>query len=275
MTTTADNTAPRSRRLTPADVREVRFARSTILHPGYSDTEVDRFLDRVGEELARLHAEKAELRDRVQALQAQVGDERPREEPTAHAVSLLAVAQQTADQYVAEAESFSRVMVSEAQQQYEEQLSDAREKVGAMIQAAHEAASRIAAQGTSVAAGGLRGGDTRTEDELAEQVRYLQAFGQACRTQLRAYLEALLVDIEREWGAAHPAAVPVPGSPARAARPATEAQSPPPAVGPAPEAEPSTVEAAAVLLGERSLGPGSADGPSRQVTGSGATLDRS
>src|SRR5918997_3298172 len=160
MTMTADGMAPRGRRLTPADVREVRFARSTILHPGYSDTEVDRFLDRVGEELSRLHAEKAELRDRVQALQAQVGDERPREEPTAHAVSLLAVAQQTADQYVAEAESFSRVMVSEAQQQYEEQLSDAREKVGAMIQAAHEAAARIAAQGAP-ASGDSRGEDTR------------------------------------------------------------------------------------------------------------------
>jgi len=259
--TSSEQVGSNGRRLTPAEVREVRFNRSSMLHPGYNDTEVDRFLDRVGEELARLHAEKAELRDRVQALQAQVGDERPREEPTAHAVSLLAVAQQTADQYVAEAESFSRVMVSEAQQQYEEQLTEAREKVGAMIQAAHEAAARIAAQGAP-ASGDSRGEDTRTEEELQEQVRYLQAFGQACRTQLRAYLEALLVDIEREWGAAHPAAVPVPGSSARAARPATAA-------------EPSTVEAAAVLLGERSLGPGSADDSSRQVTGPGATVDRS
>jgi DivIVA domain-containing protein len=271
MTTTTDNTAPRSRRLTPADVREVRFARSTILHPGYSDTEVDRFLDRVGEELARLHAEKAELRDRVQALQAQVGDERPREEPTAHAVSLLAVAQQTADQYVAEAESFSRVMVNEAQQQYEEQLQTARERVGAMIQAAHEAAARIVAEGGGPAAVG----DARTAEELQEQVAYLQAFGQACRTQLRAYLEALLADVEQAWGRSDPAGMPAPGSSVRAARPAPATESPPPAVGPAPAADSSTVEAAAVLLGEHSLGGGSANGAPRQVTGPGATLDRS
>jgi DivIVA domain-containing protein len=271
MTMTADDMTPRGRRLTPADVREVRFARSTILHPGYNDTEVDRFLDRVGEELARLHAEKAELRDRVQALRAQVGDEQPREAPTAHAVSLLAVAQQTADQYVAEAESFSRVMVSEAQQQYEEQMQTAREKVGAMIQAAHEAAARIVADG----GGPAPGGDARTAEELQEQVAYLQAFGQACRTQLRAYLEVLLADVEQAWGRSDPAALPVPRSAPRAARPAPAPESPPPVAGPAPAAEPTTVEAAAVLLGEQSLGPGSADDAPRQVSGAGATLDRS
>ena len=37
---------------------------------------------------------------------------------------------------------------------------------------------------------------------------YLRAFGQATRTQLRAYLEALLADVEREWGSADPAGVP-------------------------------------------------------------------
>jgi DivIVA domain-containing protein len=241
--TTSDNCAPMGRRLTPADVREVRFARSSMLHPGYSDTEVDRFLDRVGEELARLHAEKAELRDRVQELQAQVGDEQPHADPTAHAVSLLAVAQQTADQYVAEAETFSRVMVSEAQQQYEEQLNAAREKVGAMIQAAQEAATRIAAAGAPDAG---RTPDSRTEEELEGQVRYLQAFGQAIRTQLRAYLEALLTDVEREWGAAHPDGVPATVRPPAGAIAASVA-------GRSGPDEPRTVEAAAVLLSGSSL----------------------
>jgi hypothetical protein len=44
--------------------------------------------------------------------------------------------------------------------------------------------------------------------ELEEQVAYLKAFGQACRVQLRAYLEALLSDVENEWGRADPAAMP-------------------------------------------------------------------
>ena len=217
-----------SRRLTPADLRDVRFGRSSVFHPGYDDTEVDRFLERVGEELARLHAEKAELRDRVHALQARLDDEPRQDAPSLQAVGILAAAQQTADQYVAEAEAVSRVMTMEAREHYEEQVREAREKVGAMIQAAHEAASRIAAQGTSAAAGEVRSGDVRTEDELADQVRYLQAFGQACRAQLRAYLEALLADVEREWGAAHPEGVPVsppPGAqPLRSGHPAVPAR---------------------------------------------------
>ncbi|MGY1736039.1 DivIVA domain-containing protein [Geodermatophilus sp. SYSU D00684] len=267
---TTHQVAPDGRRLTPADVREVRFTRSSMLHPGYSDAEVDRFLDRVGEELARLHAEKAELRGRVQELQAQVGEERPREEPTAQAVSLLAVAQQTADQYVAEAETFSRVMVSEAQQQYDEQLQSAREKVGAMIQAAHEAAARIVAEGGVPAAPEA----ARTAEELQEQVAYLQAFGQACRTQLRSYLEALIGEVERAWGHADPTAVPVLDSRAPATRPAPPPGAPAPGAGPAPAQEPPTVEAAAVLLGEQSLGSGSADAAPGQVA-TGPARDRS
>jgi hypothetical protein len=44
--------------------------------------------------------------------------------------------------------------------------------------------------------------------ELEEQVAYLKAFGQACRVQLRSYLEALLSDVESEWGRSDPTALP-------------------------------------------------------------------
>ncbi|SNS23024.1 DivIVA domain-containing protein [Geodermatophilus saharensis] len=272
MSTTPEPAGFGGRRLSPADVRDVRFGRSSVFRPGYDDVEVDRFLERVGEELSRLHAEKAELRDRVHALQARLDDDGPRPEaPSAQAVGILAAAQQTADQYVAEAEAISRVMTAEAREHYEEQVREAREKVGAMIQAAHEAASRIAAaQGTAAVAAQSGTVDTRTEEELQEQVRYLQAFGQACRAQLRAYLEALLADVEREWGAASPQAVPVAprpqAEPLRAGRasadpaPAAVTAAPDPAAsGAAPDgegsgaAEPRTVEAAAVLLSDESL----------------------
>jgi DivIVA domain-containing protein len=196
-------------RLTPAEVHSVRFPRSAVLRPGYSDVDVDRFLDRVADELARLHAEKAELRDQVHALRDQLAGEASREAPSAQAVGILAAAQQTADQYVAEAESFSRVMTSEAREVYEEQLRLARERAGAIIQAAQEAAR------SGVAAGGERvpADDRPDTEQLQQQVVYLQAFGQACRVQLRSYLEALLSDVETEWGRAHPAALPA--APAR------------------------------------------------------------
>ena len=66
------------------------------------------FLSRVAEEIARLDAEKAELRDQVHALPRRCSRRRRQEPPSDQAVRILAIAQQTADNYVAEAEDFSR-----------------------------------------------------------------------------------------------------------------------------------------------------------------------
>src|SRR3954454_25384541 len=114
-----------------------------MLRPGYSDEEVDRFLNRVAQEMARLHAEKAELRDQVRLLQEQVQGVLHQEAPSDQAVRILASAQQTADAYVAEAEDFSRQMTADARVQYEERLREARENAGAIIQAAQEAAAKM------------------------------------------------------------------------------------------------------------------------------------
>src|SRR3954449_11927343 len=197
------------RRLNPGDVQSVRFSNGSMLHPGYNEVEVDRFLNRLAQELARLHAEKAELRDHVHALQAQLDDAEALpvpEAPSDQAVRLLATAQQTADNYVAEAEDFSRQMTADARARYEEQLRHARESAGAIIQAAHEQADRMVSSGAEPA--GEPAVRSATTEELEEQVAYLKAFAQACRTQLRAYLEALLTDVETEWGHADPVALP-------------------------------------------------------------------
>lgn len=197
------------RRMSPRDVRSVQLPRATMLRPGYNDVEVDRFLDRVADELARLHADKAELRDQVRALQEEVAGAPVPEAPSDQAVRILATAQQTADSYVAEAEDFSRQMTADARAQYEEQVRRARENAGAIIQAAQEAAARMTAGERPATVDA----PPRSTQELEEQVAYLKAFGQACRTQLRAYLEALLVDVETEWGRAHPGALPPPSAP--------------------------------------------------------------
>jgi cell division septum initiation protein DivIVA len=160
-------------------------------------------MHRAAEELARHIAEKAELRDQVRALQAQVEGTVVQAPPSEQAVRILASAQQTADAYVAEAEEFSRQVTSEARAEYEEAVRTARENAGAIIQAAQEAATRLS--GPAPASADVPG---RSVEELEEQVAYLKAFGQATRTQLRAYLEALLSDVEKEWGRADPAALP-------------------------------------------------------------------
>jgi DivIVA domain-containing protein len=204
MTSDENRAGGGDRRISPADLHHVRFTRATMLRPGYSDTEVDHFLYRVADELTRLHAEKAALRDRVHALQAQLDDVPPEAAISDQAVLLLATAQQTADSYVAEAEDFSRQMTSDARAQYEEQLRRARDSAGAIIQAAQEAAARMVGGGPAPVSAEPR---ERSTQELEEQVAYLKAFGQACRTQLRAYLEALLTDVETEWGRADPASL--------------------------------------------------------------------
>ena len=209
------------RRLSPADVRNARLPRATMLRPGYNDVEVDRLLDRLADEMARLHGEKAELRDQVHALQEQVAGAAAAvpEPPSDQAVRILATAQQTADSYVAEAEDFSRQMTADARAQYEEQLRQARENAGAIIAAAQEAAARMTAGSPEPAAGTPE----HSAQELEEQAAYLRAFGQACRTQLRAYLEALLADVEAEWGRADPGTLPVrPHGTTPAAAPARE-----------------------------------------------------
>jgi DivIVA domain-containing protein len=218
--------AETDRRLNPGDVQSVRFSNGSMLHPGYNEVEVDRFLNRVAQELARLHAEKAELRDHVHALQAQLDHAEALpvpEAPSDQAVRLLATAQQTADNYVAEAEDFSRQMTADARARYEEQMRHARETAGAIIQAAHEQAEHMTGVDERAATAEPAGRSASTE-ELEEQVAYLKAFAQACRTQLRAYLEALLGDVESEWGKANPAALPqVPiRTPAQRGLPRTE-----------------------------------------------------
>jgi DivIVA domain-containing protein len=190
------------RRLSAADLHNVRFTRASMMHPGYVDSEVDRVMSRLAEELNRLAAEKAELRDRVRALEAEVAGVVVPEPPSEQAVRILSSAQLTADNYVAEAEEFSRQVTAEARAQYEELTRQARENAGAILQAAQEAAATI---GTAPAAAP---GSDRNVEELEAQVAYLKAFGQACRVQLRSYLEALLSDVESEWGNADPAALP-------------------------------------------------------------------
>jgi DivIVA domain-containing protein len=222
------------RRLSPGDVRSLRLTRGTMLRPGYNDVEVDRFLDRVAEELARLHADKAELRDQVRALQEQVKGATAQEAPSDQAVRILAVAQQTADNYVAEAEDFSRQVTADARAQYEDQVRRARDNAGAIIQAAQEAAARMTAGDRPPAAVGA----PRSTEELEAQVAYLKAFGQACRTQLRAYLEALLVDVEKEWGRADPGALPQSDVRPPVQRGASAAALPPPAPNVARELPP-------------------------------------
>src|SRR3712207_6266705 len=130
MTSVQNEPADEERGLHPADVQNVRFIRASMVRPGYVDTEADRVMSRVAEELARHISEKAAWRDEVRALRDTVDGAPVQEAPSDQAVRILSAAQQTADAYVAEAEEFSRQMTSEARSVYEEELQEARERAG-------------------------------------------------------------------------------------------------------------------------------------------------
>ena len=225
-TNTATDSQEWARRLSPADVHSVLFGRSGLGRRGYDVAEVDVFLERVQVELTRLIREKGELRDEVIRLREQVttpdgadGGER-RDNASLQAVRVLSAAQQTADQYVADAEQYSRRVTSDAREHAEELLDDARAKARAIVENAERLALEAAATAPQLANGSAPAalpaagpaaeadGDTaQAKQELEEQVAYLRAFGQVTRVQLRAYLEALLRDVELEWGRAQPQAV--------------------------------------------------------------------
>ena len=213
MTTTADGYTPQdwTGRLSPSDVHHVLFARARLGRRGYDEVEVDGFLERVQQELTRLISEKADLRDEVARLKSQLAQAGgpandgalSHEEANLQAVRLLAAAQQTADVYVADAEKYSQRLTVDAREHSEQMLEEARRAARTMLaeaeRVAHDAASKTI-EGEVVRSSAV------SKEELDQQVAYLQTFGQVVRVQLRAYLEALLRDVEDEWGRADPAA---------------------------------------------------------------------
>src|SRR3954454_24390170 len=105
--------------LTPADVHNVVFKKPPIGKRGYDEDEVDAFLDVVEAELARLIEENYELRAGggrredapapvaapAPAAAAPLPVQQPREDDSARASRMLALATETADRYVNEAKT--------------------------------------------------------------------------------------------------------------------------------------------------------------------------
>ena len=203
MTTDQTAAAPGDRGLTPADLQNVRFTRASMLRPGYVDTEVDRVLSRVAEELGRLYAEKAALRDQVRSLQAQV--ERHRDPGGAQRPGGAHPVQRAADggQLRRRGRGVQPPGHPRRPRGVRGDDAEARETAGAIIQAAQEAAAKI---GPRLRRPRRRRRPDRRGTAGADHLP--RTFGQSVRVQLRSYLEALLTDVEAEWGRADPSALP-------------------------------------------------------------------
>jgi DivIVA domain-containing protein len=190
-------------RLTPAEVQITSFRKAPFGRRGFDEDQVQDFLVRVEQELVELLNEKAQYQDectrlRKRVLEGNGSDGARPEDAHVQSVHILSRAQQTADQYVADAERYSRELAGEARRHYDEVLADARSRAVMLLEEAHKRASDAA---SAVGAQSMREyGPMSPEDrrDLEGEVAYLRTFSQVYRTHLRSYLEALLHNVE-EW----------------------------------------------------------------------------
>jgi DivIVA domain-containing protein len=187
-------------RLTPDRVQSITFPSARLGRRGLDEDHVRAFCAHVEQELITLLNEKAALWEEVERLRQRVlGDHadtpgyRP-EDAHVQAVRILSNAQQTADRYVADAQQYSRQLAEDARRRRDEVLAEAKAHAARVLEDAHQLASQAAALVVS-------GDDTHTDPgraDLAAELAYLRTFSDVYRTHLRAYLEALLRNVE-EW----------------------------------------------------------------------------
>lgn len=195
-------------RLTPDVVQSVCFRTARLGRRGFDEEHVRAFCHQVEGELVMLLNERTALQEEVSRLRRRVlgvsgasgeDDGSGYGRPDAHrqAVSILSRAQQTADHYVAEAQEYSRHLAEDARRRRDEILAEAREHADQVIDGAHREASDAAqtAMAAPVLSAQSPAADRR---EIEAELAYLRTFSDVYRTHLRAYLDALLRNVD-EW----------------------------------------------------------------------------
>jgi DivIVA domain-containing protein len=187
-------------RLTPDQVQSVSFPPARLGRRGFDEDHVRAFCAQVEGELVTLLNEKTALWQEVERLRRRMLGEngdlpgyRP-EDAHVQAVRILSNAQQTADRYVADAQAYSRQLAEDARRRRDEVMTEAREHAARVLQEAHQQGTR-AAEAAMMGPVALTAGERR---ELQAELAYLRTFSDVYRNHLRAYLEALLRNVE-EW----------------------------------------------------------------------------
>jgi cell division septum initiation protein DivIVA len=187
----------------PRHVQAVSFRSARLGRRGLDEEQVHEFCDQVEHELVLLLNEKVALQEEVERLRKRVLGDSAEDAPefAAHpddahvpAVNVLAQAQQTADRYVADAQVYSRELAEDAQRRRDEIMAETRSRAAHMLDEAHADASRAAAA-VPRSAEPL---DAAQRQELQAGLAYMRTFSDVYRTHLRAYLEALVRNVD-EW----------------------------------------------------------------------------
>ncbi len=194
---------PLPRHMSPDQVRNTNFARTARGRRGFAEADVERFVHRLADELARHEADKVRLLDENRRLKQAMRDWQSRQvaDPTqdiqqrvtADAAALMARAQQQIDAQVAQAELYCRQREQEAVERYDAIVREAR------AQAAVEA-DRVAHQYRDAA-----GADYSSDKERIERQRvYIRAMLKALDAvggHLQATRSAFAVEVDKldDW----------------------------------------------------------------------------
>ena len=216
--TDATNTFRDADAVTGSDLKNVAFASSKVLGRGYDHVEVEAFVKRCADLVDRL---RGQLRDRdgsILDLQVQIDtlqeriDRDSRSNEVANAISVLTIAQQTADKTVQQADGYSAKVMSEARDLYEDARRNAatlEQETEAKARHVYEEAlgrSEALERETNEKLAQLTLSAAVAQQELESQTNYLRTLRDTTRTQMEAFLEGLLDHVTDAYGQAHPMA---------------------------------------------------------------------
>ncbi|TDD97748.1 DivIVA domain-containing protein [Jiangella asiatica] len=209
--------------LTPEDVQNKEFT-TVRLREGYDMQEVDEFLDEVEAELARMQRENDELRDKLSAvtrggglaasaepIQAPRQAEAPKApeappsaaagsapagvQPSDAAAKVLALAQKTADELVADSKAEADRLINEAKSRADKLDSETKAKAAKIEQDARQRADSIE-QEVQKRRTQVFGKLESDRADLERELETLRAFEREYRSRLKSYLERELRKLE-------------------------------------------------------------------------------
>lgn len=172
--------------ITPRDIRTVTFGRPSVVRRGYSETDVDPFLEQVADELEGRLEQIDELTRQLQVVRAQLDVEPPTNPipvptnpggSTTEVTEILQMAAETAARYKAEAEQRAEQTQQQAQEAAQRILANAREGAADIYREAEE-------QGR------------QTLDAYQQRADNLQVLMQGLRDKLRPYFEQNIADLD-------------------------------------------------------------------------------
>lgn len=227
--------------LTPEDVVNKRF-QPTKFREGYDQDEVDDFLDEIVIELRRLNQENDDLRQRLLASEARIGElqrsgaglvdqinnpstaEEALSAPTFSPAPAIPAFPEAAQDPSSIETNNTNNLLQLARKLHEEHVREGLAKRDALIAEGHATAARVLREAEAQQRADL----SRFEQEKAlieHSIQELRSFEREYRTKLKAYIEGQLAELEDQTeGAASSAGMITGGA---AAAPQSSPQNPP------------------------------------------------